>query len=89
MARIPLPLTTGDREAGYWWDLSMRQIETSRTLVFDADAHARAFFEALLVENMDLGGPENIELLFRRGQRSGHPTLPPRAGFKTKIGRYS
>jgi hypothetical protein len=24
MARIPLPLTTVDREAGYWWDLSMR-----------------------------------------------------------------
>jgi hypothetical protein len=88
MARIPLPLTTADREAGYWWDLSMRQIETSRTLVFDTDVHARAFFEALLVENMDLGRPENVELLFRRGQRLGRPTLPPRAGFKTKIDRY-
>jgi hypothetical protein len=28
MARIPLPLTSADRDAGYWWDLSMRQIET-------------------------------------------------------------
>ena len=34
----------------------MRQVETSRTLVFDGDCHARAFFEALLCENMDLGG---------------------------------
>ena len=77
MARIPLPLTDADRDAGYWWELSMRQIETSRTLVFDGDCHARAFFEALLCENMDLGRPENVELLFRRGQRLGRPAFPP------------
>src|SRR5580700_5731876 len=89
MARIPLPLTGADRDAGYWWELSMRQVETSRTLVFDEDCHARAFFEALLCENMDLGRPENVELLFRRGQRLGRPTLPPAGGgFKTKIDRY-
>jgi hypothetical protein len=89
MARIPLPLTDADRDAGYWWELSMRQIETSRTLVFDEDCHARAFFEALLCENMDLGRPENVELLFRRGQRLGRPTIPPPGGgFKTKIDRY-
>jgi hypothetical protein len=89
MARIPLPLTSADRDAGYWWELSMRQTETSRTLVFDDDVHARAFFEALLCENMDLGRPENVELLFRRGQRLGRPTLPPAGGgFKTKIDRY-
>src|SRR5690242_6410741 len=46
MARLPLPLTPADRDAGFWWELSMRQIEVSRTLVFDADCHARAFFEA-------------------------------------------
>jgi len=89
MARLPLPLTTADRDAGFWWELSMRQVETSRTLVFDNDVHARAFFEALLCENMDLGRPENVELLFRRGQRLGRPTIPPAGGgFKTKIDRY-
>src|SRR6266550_2677556 len=89
MSRIPLPLTDADRDAGYWWELSMRQVDTSLTLVFDDDVHARAFFEALLCENMDLGRPENVELLFRRGQRLGRPTLPPAGGgFKTKIDRY-
>jgi hypothetical protein len=89
MARLPLPLTPADRDAGFWWELSMRQIETSRTLVFDADVHARAFFEALLCDNMDLGRPENVELLFRRGQRAGRPSNPPPGGgFKTKIDRY-
>jgi hypothetical protein len=89
MARIPLPLTAADRDGGFWWELSMRQVETSRTLVFDRDVHARAFFEALLCENMDLGRPENVELLFRRGQRLGRATgPPPGGGFKTKIDRY-
>src|SRR6266567_787874 len=88
MAKLPLPLTNTDRDAGFWWDLSMRQIETSRTLVFDDDCHARAFFEALLADNMDLGRPENVELLFRRGTRAGRPTHPPAGGFKTKIDRY-
>lgn len=89
MAQIPLPLTAADRDGGFWWELSMRQIEVSRTLVFDDDCHARAFFEALLADNMDLGRPENVELIFRRGTRAGRPTDPPRGGgFKTKIDRY-
>jgi hypothetical protein len=89
MARIPLPLDDEDRDGGYWWELSMRQVETSRTLVFDGDVHARAFFEALLCENMDLGRPENVELLFRRGERRGGPAAPPAGGgFRTTIDRY-
>ena len=40
MSRLPLPLTEHDRAAGYWWELSMRQIEVSRTLVFDAPRRA-------------------------------------------------
>ena len=31
-----------DRAAGYWWELSMRQVEVSRTLVFDEPRHVRA-----------------------------------------------
>jgi hypothetical protein len=51
--------------------------------------HARAFFEALLCENMDLGRPENVELLFRRGQRLGRASAdPPGGGFKTKIDQH-
>jgi hypothetical protein len=30
---IPTPLGPDDRLHAYWWELSMRQIETSRTLV--------------------------------------------------------
>ena len=41
MPRIPLPLTAEDRAAGYWWELSLRQVEVSRTLVFDAPTTSR------------------------------------------------
>lgn len=70
---LPLPLTDADRAAGYWWELSMRQIETSRTLVFDAPRRARGFFEALVVDNLDLGRPDTIELIFHGPRRRGHP----------------
>ena len=33
----------------------MRQVETSRTLVFDAPRHARGFFEALVTDNLEIG----------------------------------
>ena len=57
ISRLPLPLTDADRAAGYWWELSMRQIEVSRTLVFDTPRPARGFFEALVADNLDLGRP--------------------------------
>ena len=40
MGVLPLPLTEHDRDAGYWWELSMRQVEVSRTVVFDAPRRA-------------------------------------------------
>lgn len=72
MSRLPLPLTDHDRDRGYWWELSMRQIETSRTIVFDAPRHARAFFEALVADNLDVGRPDSVELIFHGPYRPGH-----------------
>ena len=70
IARLPTPLTAGDREAAYWWELSLRQVETSRTVVFDAPRRARAFFEALVADNLDLGRPDEVQLTFGRQIRS-------------------
>ena len=86
-ARIPLPLTPADRAAGYWWELSMRQVETSRTMVFDAPRQARAFFEALVADNLDLGRPEQVEILFKRDPRGRKPKDPAGGVFKTAIDR--
>jgi hypothetical protein len=64
--RLPMPFGERDRDAGYWWETSMRQVEISRTIVFDAPRHARGFFEALIADNLDLGRPRNVEIIFGR-----------------------
>ena len=80
LARLPVPLSPADRALGYWWELSMRQIEVSRTLVFDVPRNGRAFFEALVADNLDLGRPEQIELIF------GRKILPSTPGvFATRV----
>lgn len=65
----------------------MRQVETSRTMVFDAPRQARAFFEALVADNLDLGRPEQVEILFKRDPRGRKPKDPAGGVFKTAIDR--
>ncbi len=57
-AVTPTPFTAADRAAGYWWELSLRQVEVSRTLVFDDPRRARRSFEALVADNIDIGRPK-------------------------------
>ena len=74
--QIPTPLTAEDRAAGYWWELSMRQVEISRTLVFDDPRRARSFFEALVADNIGIGRPEEVSTRVRPPSRS-RPTSHP------------
>jgi hypothetical protein len=69
IAKIPTPFTDADRAAGYWWELSMRQVEVSRTLVFDDPRRARAFFESLVADNVGIGRPEQVAMVFARQVR--------------------
>jgi hypothetical protein len=82
---LPLPLTDADAAAGYWWEISMRQVEVSRTIVFTQPRHARGFFEALVADNLDIGRPEQVELIFAgRRVRPGRTPVTPEV-FKTKV----
>src|SRR5207244_4985718 len=69
MRVIPAPFTPADRAAGYWWELSMRQVEVSRTLVFDDPRRARGFFEALVADNVGIGRPHEVAVVFARQVR--------------------
>src|SRR6266545_1182591 len=80
LARLPLPLGPPDRAAGYWWELSMRQVEVSRTLVLDTPRRARAFFEALVADNLGIGRPDEVSLIFDRRIRSDTDS-----GFATRV----
>ena len=79
-SRLPLPLTAADRAGGYWWDISMRQIEVSRTVVFDAPANSRAFFEALCTDNLDIGRPQEMQIIFGRRVRTD-----PAGGYRSRL----
>jgi hypothetical protein len=81
MARIPRPLSDEDRRAGFFWELSMRQVEVSRTLVFDDPRRARAFFESLVTDNIGIGRPDEVHTVFGRDRR-GRTTPRP---FRTRI----
>ncbi|MGI8529174.1 MAG: hypothetical protein ACR2KO_06830, partial [Geodermatophilaceae bacterium] len=69
IAQIPTPFTAEDRVAGYWWELSMRQVEVSRTLVLDDPRRARRFFEALVADNIGIGRPDEVHAVFGRDRR--------------------
>lgn len=66
LARLPHPYSAKDRRAGYRYDLSVLQAEFSLTQIWDRADHGRAFFEELIRENIDLGRPEQVQLIFGR-----------------------
>jgi hypothetical protein len=77
---IPTPLGSSDHQAGYWWELSMRQVEVSRTVVFDDPRRARGFFESLVADNVGIGRPHEVAAVFARQVRKTTKSL-----FRTRI----
>jgi hypothetical protein len=75
-AVVPFPLSVKDKNAGYFWELSMRQVEVSRTLVFDDPRRARGFFEALVADNVGVGRPEEIRAVFVASKRGVRTPMP-------------
>jgi hypothetical protein len=65
-AELPGPPTPEDRDHGYRYTLSMRQVEVSDTRLFDRPVRARQWFEATIPEQLTLGRPDQVSLLFGR-----------------------
>jgi hypothetical protein len=63
---LPHPFTGADRKAGYRYDISILQAEFSLTQVLDRPVHGRLFFEQVIRENLDLGRPQQVQLIFNR-----------------------
>src|SRR6266542_7114358 len=66
LRRLPHPFTGRDRQAGYRYDLSILQAEFSLTQVLDRPLSGRLLFEDLIRENLDLGRPDRVQLIFAR-----------------------
>ena len=66
LRKLPHPFQPKDRAAGYRYDLSILQAEFSLTQVWDRGASGRCSFEEVIRENIDLGRPEQVQLIFQR-----------------------
>jgi hypothetical protein len=66
LARLPHPFDAEDRAAGYRYQLSILQAEFSLTQVLDRPVMGRVFFEDVIRENLDIGRPDQVQLIFER-----------------------
>ena len=83
LASLPHPFTAADRAAGYRYDISVLQAEFSLTQVLDRPLSGRIFFEQVIRDNLDIGRPDQVALIFdRRLKRTGprHPGPVPHPG---------
>jgi hypothetical protein len=65
-ARLPSPFSAEDRRRGYRYQLAFRQLELSDTRVFDRPAAGRAWFEQTIRDQLTLGRPDRVAVVFGR-----------------------
>lgn len=63
---LPSPFTDEDRDRGYRYQLAFRQLELSDTRVFARPQAGRQWFEQVLRDQLTLGRPDRISLVFAR-----------------------
>src|SRR6202035_6165810 len=78
--KLPHPFTANDRQAGYRYRISILQAEFSLTQVLDRPVTGRVFFEEVIRENLDIGRPSQVQLIF---ERRVNKTTPGR--FRTRV----
>ena len=66
LGKLPHPYNADDRKAGHRYQVSILQAEFSLTQVLDRPHTGRIFFEEIIRENLDLGRPDQVQLIFQR-----------------------
>jgi hypothetical protein len=84
LARLPQPFTRADEDADYRWQLSVKQIEFSTTMTLDRPVSGRIFFEQLIRDNLDIGRPDKVNLVFGRTIRQRGKYRTP-GTFRTQV----
>lgn len=84
LARLPHPFSPADRAAGYRYDLSVLQAEFSLTQMLDKPVSGRIFFEQVIRDNLDIGRPDQVGLVFDRRVRTRGPNQTP-GRFRTRV----
>jgi hypothetical protein len=84
LARLPHPFSPADRAAGYRYDISILQAEFSLTQMLDRPVSGRVFFEQVIRDNLDIGRPDQIALVFGR-RLMARKSRPTPGTFRTRI----
>jgi hypothetical protein len=77
---LPHPFSQADQQAGYTYDLSLLQAEFSLTQILDRPLSGRLLFEQVIRENLDLGRPDRVQLIFNRRVTKSTPGT-----FRTRV----
>ena len=85
LARLPHPFTPADRHAGYRYDISVLQAEFSLTQMLDRPLSGRVFFEEVIRDNIDLGRPDRVSVIFDRRIMHHRARRPTPGRFRTRI----
>jgi len=80
LRRLPHPFPPRDRAAGFRYQISILQAEFSLTQVLDQPVTGRLFFEEVIRENLDIGRPSRVSLVFDRRVMRNTPSR-----FRTRV----
>jgi hypothetical protein len=80
LARLPHPFTPADHAADYRYEVSILQAEFSLTQMLDKPVSGRIFFEQAIRDNLDIGRPDQVSLIFNRQVRRNTPGT-----FRTRV----
>jgi hypothetical protein len=80
LRRLPHPFTAAHRKAGYRYQLSILQAEFALTQVLDRPQTGRGFFEEVIREHLDIGRPDQMQLIFNRRVSRRTP-----GSFRTRV----
>ena len=78
--RLPHPFSKEIQQCGYRYNLSIVQAEFALTHVFDRPMAGRQLFEEIIGDHLDLGRPEQVQLIFDRRITKRTPSQ-----FKTRV----
>jgi hypothetical protein len=84
LAILPGPFTEQDHTAGFAYDISILQAEFSLTQMLDAPVTGRIFFEQVIRDNLDVGRPDKVSLIFAKKVHRGRKQATP-GRFRTRV----